>query len=109
MSDTTPSISPSDQYQIGDDVIYTPAGVRCKIDGYAWIVPPGHGIAPSISSYHLSCGIYADREWIRGDRDIRGIQINVESTPCAESPSPIIKRIEIGPQKTLDGAKPGMY
>ena len=118
--------APSDQYQVGDDVIYIPAGVRCKVMGYVW--RPTTSKPPSILMYRLSCGIDALPEWIQRDRDgavkaamlastdgkntgrdVERWRMKVETTPCAESPSPIIKRIEIGPQKTLDGAKPGMY
>ena len=118
--------APSDQYQVGDDVTYIPAGVRCKIEGYVWretMAGP-----PAVAMYRLSCGIEAKPEWIEGERDgavkaamrastdgkntgrdVDRWRMKVETTPCAESPSPIIKRIEVGPQKTLDGAEPAMY
>ena len=68
MSDATPGIAPSDQYQIGDEVIYIPAGVRCEITGYVWRDKIG-GPPPYILMYRLSCGIDALPEWIQRDRE----------------------------------------
>lgn len=54
--------SPSDQFQVGDEVVYAPEGVYAKVVGYVWASAVGE---PSrIVLYELSCGIAAPGEQI---------------------------------------------
>lgn len=47
--------NPDTQFQIGEDVLYLPEGVRCKVDGYVWA--EGVGEVPRVVAYRLSCGV----------------------------------------------------
>lgn len=64
----TSLVSPADQYQIGDKVIYLPEGVRTKIAGYVWVGRYGCDL-PEISTYRLDCGIAVPRAAIVRDSD----------------------------------------
>lgn len=49
------AVDPLDQFQIGELVVYKPAGVLTRVDGYVW----KHNLSepPELMGYRLSCGI----------------------------------------------------
>lgn len=55
-------MSPSEQFQIGQRVLYVPEGIWTEVTGYEW--KNCIGGPPSIARYELLCGIYAGREHI---------------------------------------------
>lgn len=48
---------PSEQFQIGERVVYQPEGIVAQIAGYVWHEPMDS--LPTVASYVLSCGISA--------------------------------------------------
>lgn len=53
----------SDQFQIGDSVIYTPEGVVTKVVGYLWGQKIGGFLY--ITYYQLECGINVPRHTLK--------------------------------------------
>jgi hypothetical protein len=49
----------NDQFQIGDEVLYTPEGVITSITGYDWL--QSVDAPPKIMAYQLACGISAPK------------------------------------------------
>lgn len=50
-----PDTKVADQYQIGDEVVYTHEGVVTKVTGYVWLEKLDE--PPTILLYQLDCGI----------------------------------------------------
>ena len=55
-------MKPTEQFQIGDRVVYTREGVITEVAGYIWSEKIGG--PPEISRYQLSCGINVRREYL---------------------------------------------
>jgi hypothetical protein len=59
----------NDQFQIGDEVVYTPEGVITTVTGYDWLTSVE--APPKVLAYQLACGISAPKNLLAvyiGDR-----------------------------------------
>lgn len=84
-------ISPDEQLQIGDEVVYIPEGVFTEVIGYEWAWQESG--APSISRYRLGCGISSDRAHIKRLVGKQGQEM-IDLAPLLGSPSPGVALME---------------